>query len=66
MSILSSVTMNFRISVNWSQPTDLFKETETSSVLDREARLATPRQMLSPLRHVLEAGAWPWRRQAPV
>ena len=31
MSIFSCVTVNFRISVNWSQSADFFQKTETSS-----------------------------------
>lgn len=55
MSIISLGTLDFR-SVLWSQPADLFQETETSSVLDHKARLPTAREMFFPPHRVLEHG----------
>lgn len=62
VSVLSSVIVNFRMNIWWSQPADLFQETEANSGLEQEARLPTPGQMpfllnRVPLALALEAAA---------
>lgn len=66
VSVLSSVTMNFRITVSGLQPLAFIQETDASSVLTQEARFPTLKQMLFPLYHVLVAIGCPWRQQARV
>ena len=55
VSTLSSLGVNFRTSVSWSQPVALIQETGASSVLEQGAKLPTSRHMLFLL---LVATAW--------